>query len=69
MSNTRWTRKRWYRAKHLARLMRHIRPYDPSVPQLVGDYIEVVENLDRRDPLAEPIHYRLTLHKGEIIPF
>lgn len=69
MAATKWTRKRWYRAKHLARLMRHIRPYyDPNVPQIVGDYIEVVEHLDRHDHLAEPIHYRLAMHKGDV-PF
>lgn len=68
MATTKWTRKRWYRAKHLSRLLTLIRPYGPDIPQLVDDYIDIVEQLDRRDPLADPIRYRLALHKGEV-PF
>lgn len=70
MARFKWTRKRFYKAKHLSRLLCQ---FQASAPPLVDRYHELLnENYDtcgRRDPLSEPIQYRLERFKGDEIPF
>jgi len=69
MRKFRWTRKRWYRAKHSSRLLINL---PVNAPPLVDMYHQLLtdryDNVARRDPLLEPIKYRLSRFANDI-PF
>jgi len=64
----RWTRERYYRAQHLWRLAMFSPGRMPRVCELLSELMHAV---NRRDPLEEPISYRLRRRRGvdDSIPF
>ena len=70
MAKFKWTRKRFYKAKHLSRLLCQ---FPVNAPPLVDRYHQLLtdhyDTCARRDPLSEPIQYRLERSKDDGIPF
>lgn len=70
MAKFKWTRKRFYKAKHLSRLLCQMPVSEPPLVdlyhQLLSDHYDSV---GRRDPLSEPIKYRLARFADDDIPF
>lgn len=64
----RWTRARYYRAHHLWRLAMYHQGRMPHVCELLAGLLHAA---NKRDPLEEPISYRLSRRRGDddSIPF
>lgn len=65
----RWTRKRYYRAQHLARLQSQL--CTPMQTPAIGEaYFALMRPIwDQRDPLDRPLWLRLEDTKPDGIPF
>ncbi len=63
----RWTRAKYKRASHLARLLPQIYSIHASAPPLVQRWLDLMEPIgQQRDPLTVPLRYR---HPSDEIPF
>lgn len=66
----RWTRARYRRADHLARLLSRMQHDLHAPPELVERYFRLWSRYrPEADPLAEPLWLRLSRFKGDDIPF
>jgi hypothetical protein len=65
----RWTRAKYKRAHHLARLFAGFLHYRSEVPELVRRYQELEQQYPNcSDPLLTPLRYRADLRFGDV-PF
>lgn len=67
-----WTRERYYQAKHLTRLMGRFDPYHmpDRQPGLMGRYCDLMRPIwEQRCPFEIPVWMRLEASKPDGIPF
>lgn len=67
-----WTRDRYYRAKHLARLLSAFEPYKlpDEQPGLARRYCDLMQPIWKQsDPFERPVWLRLEDTKPDGVPF